>query len=151
MTAGLGTAVLLLVGGCSASPRASTPAAPATALAPPSPTPLSPAEPPPLPVPGKILYQAAAQHASAGTTALPELQPGTVGVTAVCSGPGSIEVALSGIFSYTVVCGSSAPSDYNEYTLNAPRPSVSLSVQGQAGDEWAVTVGWNAATADPVG
>ncbi len=111
------------------------------------PAPVSPADP--LPVPGKVVYQAAAQYASAKTVTLPELQPGAVGITAACSGPGSIKVALSGILSYTVTCDSSGPSDYNDYQLNAPRSSVSLSVQATAGDEWAVTVDWSAPAANP--
>ncbi|MBC3843251.1 hypothetical protein GXW82_32720 [Streptacidiphilus sp. 4-A2] len=108
-----------------------------------------PAQPLPLPDPGRVLFQASDRTGSDRSAALPPIDPGTLGIDAVCSGPGKIVVGLSDIGTFDVSCGAASPGEYNQLVLSSSYRSVRVSVQGSSRNTWALTLGWTDSTSHP--
>jgi hypothetical protein len=152
----LGSAASLLalasVSGCTSTHPAAasrTPTAHPTTVQSAAPLQWNPVTRQPLPQPGKILFQAADKSGSAQLTVIPKIDPGTLGIVALCSGPGKITVDMGKIASFTVGCGRNNPGVYNVVALGSARNSVPISVQATSGNTWALTLGWNSGLAKP--
>lgn len=153
---GAATSLIALasVSGCTTSRSAvnasSTATVQPTATAP-SAAPLqwNPMTPQPLPDPGKILYQVADRSGSAQLPVIAKIDRGTLGIVALCSGPGKITVSMGKIASFTVGCGKNNPGVYNVIALGSARSSVPLSVQAAGANTWALTLGWSSELESP--
>ncbi|MBY8881064.1 hypothetical protein [Actinacidiphila acidipaludis] len=106
-----------------------------------------PARPQSLPDGLKVLYQTHGVRGPAQLTTLARIPRGTLGVVALCKGPGSIRVHLGTIASMDVACGT--PGVYNEIALDGARTSVALSVTASPQNAWALTLGWTSVIDHP--
>ena len=156
LTSAVSLIALASVGGCTATHPAAAPSSapvsqPAAATTAQSAAPLqwNPATLQPLPDQGKVLFQTADKHGSAQLTVIPRIGRGTLGVVALCSGPGKITVDMGKIASFTVGCGTNSPGVYNVVGLGSARSSVLLSVQANSGNTWALTLGWSSTMETP--
>ncbi|WP_370110227.1 hypothetical protein [Streptacidiphilus sp. MAP12-33] len=79
---------------------------------------------------------------------IPRVAPGTVGVSARCSGTGTISVVVSGVVSFDVRCGDPA-GDNVDFASSDPRTDVRAQVVSHTTGRWAFGLGWRPGTGQP--
>ena len=89
----------------------------------------------------KVFVSEAGQSGSQDVTDIRSLPRGTWELEVACTGPGTIDVSLSGLATFTTQCDEATP-EYDEIALSITPRVVHVRVTAHTTGHWALAVGW---------
>ncbi|MFI9830797.1 hypothetical protein ACIHIX_24265 [Streptomyces sp. NPDC051913] len=90
----------------------------------------------------KALVRLADRTGSEEVAVIATVKAGTVAVATECAGEGKTVITIGELATYTISCGATPSTTYNEIGLGSSKQHVKITVTASAGIRWGLSVGW---------